>query len=82
MRRLWENYATTIEARFIQFILRRSQRPAGKKELKIKMTRLAEELGETRLSVSFMLRKLEAKGLLESNRQRITIPAFEQLVNS
>lgn len=82
MRRLWENYATTIEARFVQFILRRSQRPAGKKELKIKMTRLAEELGETRLSVSFMLRKLEAKGLLESNRQRITIPAFEQLVNS
>ena len=80
-RRLWTHKAQTIDNSFIQFLLLRSLRPAGRKELKIKMTRLAEELGETRLNVSRMLHELENKGFLDSSRERIQIPAFERLVN-
>ena len=79
-RRLWKTRAASPEARFVQFVVDRSSRPAGHKEIGIGMVRLADELGETRLTVSRMLHRLEEKGLLQVGRQRIDIPLLERLV--
>lgn len=79
-RRLWKTRAATPETRFAQFVVDRSTRPAGHKTVHIGMVRLAEELGETRLTVSRMLRRLEERKLLQVGRQRIDIPLLERLV--
>ncbi len=79
LRRLWKSFPESMEERFVQFVANRSLRPAGRKELRISMVKLADELGATRLTVSKTLRELEMRGLLTVGRQRIDIPSFEAL---
>ena len=56
--------------------------PAGRKELRISMSELAQELQISRPRVSLMLRSLEVKGELKLGREKIEIPAFERLLQS
>lgn len=76
---LWQTRGATPEDRFRSFLLRRSHRPIGLRELYIKMEDLATELGTTRLRVSQMLADLSERELLTYSRGKITVPALELL---
>lgn len=71
--------AADVDERFAQFVFARSWHPAGPKQVIIKMQRLAEELHETRLTISQMLRRLSDRGLVETGRGHIDIPHLELL---
>ena len=43
------------------------------------MTRLADDLNDSRLDVSRMLNQLQHEGLVELHRGRIVIPSLEKL---
>lgn len=76
---LWQTRGMTPEDRFRSFLLRRSRRPIGERELVIKMDDLAVELGTTRLRVSRMLSDLAEREILSYSRGHIRIPAIEHL---
>lgn len=78
-RFLWQTRGRTIEARFRNFLLHRSLRPRGFRELHIRMEDLAVELGTTRLRISQMLAAFTSKGLLTHSRGDIRIPEIEKL---
>lgn len=79
-RFLWRVKPQSIRQKIARFIESRSLRPAGSKTLAITMTRLAAELGESRLNVSNELRVMEAASLIRLRRAEIQIPAFELLL--
>lgn len=76
----WRPMPQTLRDRFVTFVATRCLRPAGHKQLSIKMEDLAKELLDTRLNVSRMLHVLEEEGLLTIKRCCIDIPALEQLL--
>lgn len=78
--RLWKRLPTPLEARFVHFLMTRSTRPAGHKEVKIGMVDLATELVTTRLNVSKMLNKLKNDNLIYLTRGLIVIPVLEKLI--
>lgn len=78
---LWRNQRAGLQWQFVDFLLDRCVRPAGYKELQIKMSRLGRELDTTRLNISHLLGSLREKKLIETGRERIIIPHFENLVN-
>lgn len=78
---LWKNKRLELEAKLIDFMLARCIRPAGHKDLQIKMSRLSQELGTTRLNISRLLNGLRECGLIETHREHIVIPRLEALVN-
>lgn len=78
----WHRHPDRLEDEFVNFVAHRCLRPAGKKEVTIKMERLAKELGATRLRISQMLRQLKAEGRIDYSRGRIMIPSLEKLINS
>lgn len=71
----------TLEDRIIRFFESHCLRPAGEKTFCIKMTRIAEELNDSRRDISKALNHLKGEGLLELYRERIHIPALEKLIN-
>ncbi len=79
LRRLRRMPSGTIESRMTEFFARQTLRPTGRKQIKCKMTDLAECLCETRLNVSRTLHDLEGRGLLKFTRGIIEIPAMEKL---
>lgn len=78
--RLFRALPQTLEQQFLHFILMRSTRPAGRKELTIDMITLAAELTATRLRVSQMLNHLKENGLIELRRRHIVVPSLEKLI--
>lgn len=78
--RLWHAHPDGLEQQFLRFLLLRSSRPAGRKELIIDMIALAQELSTTRLRISQMLNTLAHTGLVELRRRHINIPSLEMLV--
>lgn len=78
--RLFHPLPQTLHQQFLHFLLMRSSRPAGKKELIIDMVTLAAELTTTRLRVSQMLNTLKENGLIELRRRHIIIPSLEKLI--
>lgn len=78
--RLWRRLPAPLEDRFIHFLLARSTRPAGHKELVIGMVDLANELVTTRLNVSRMLNTLKDENLLYLSRGLIVVPELEKLI--
>lgn len=76
---LWQTRFDTPEARFKVFLSRRCLRPVGYKELHIRMTDLAGELGTSRLRVSQMLAAFARDGKLSYSRNTIVIPSLESL---
>lgn len=79
-RHLWHPQPQGLDQRIVRFVAERSLRPAGAKTLRIKMTRLATELNDSRLNVSRALNRLQAAGHLQLSRERIEIPALERLL--
>ena len=79
--RLWKRLPEPLEERFVHFLLARSTRPAGYKELCIGMVELANELVTTRLNVSKMLNKLKEENLIYLRRGHIVIPEIEKLLH-
>ena len=77
----WKHQSDDLEQRIINFISLHCLRPVGRKVLKIKMTRLAHELNDSRRNVSGALNALQEKSLVILQRGRIEIPAMEQLLN-
>lgn len=77
---LWRQPPTTLSMRITRFLEQRCIRPAGKKTIYIKMTRLADELNDSRLDISRALNEMEGQGLLELHRGRIEVPALEELI--
>lgn len=79
-RDLWRPLPPETSARFFRFLHVRLLRPAGKKEISVKMEVLAEELQVTRLTVSRMLHDLSRRELIILRRGRIIIPSFEKIL--
>ena len=63
--------------KIIKFLHTYSSVPKGQKELKIKMTTLAEIIHETRLKVSQTLNELQNQGLISLQRETIMLPRLE-----
>jgi len=78
----WRTAPASLAERLVRFVAARSAYPAGRKELKILMRRLAAELGCSRLEVSDMLNALQRDGLLQLRRAHILIPSMERLIQS
>ncbi|MCR4604327.1 MAG: Crp/Fnr family transcriptional regulator [Prevotella sp.] len=78
----WRSAPKSLRQRFIRFLLDRSCYPAGTKQLYILMTRLADELGDSRLDTSRMLNQLQDEGLLTLHRGRICIHSLEKLLQA
>ena len=72
----------SLEQRFVYFLLTRSTRPAGRKELIVDMIALAGELVATRLRVSQMLNNLKDRELIELRRRHIVVPSLETLIQN
>lgn len=80
--RFWRPMPDSLEQRFVYFLLTRSTRPAGRKELVVDMIALAGELVATRLRVSQMLNNLKERGLIELRRRHIVVPSLETLIQN
>ena len=78
-RHLWQPSPDNDEGRIIRFLKSRCSSPVGKKTIRIKMTRLAQETGLGRLAVSKELNRLQERGLLVFSRGIITITNMEKL---
>lgn len=76
----WRRYPATLEERIVRFIAARCIYPAGPKTLRILMTQLALEIGDSRLDVSRALNRLAERHLLTLHRGRIEIPQLEHLL--
>ncbi len=76
----WRRAPGSLAERFIRFLAARAVYPAGYKELRILMTRLATELGSSRLDVSHMLNSMQDNGMLTLHRGMIEIPSLERLI--
>ncbi|MDE6348005.1 MAG: Crp/Fnr family transcriptional regulator [Bacteroides sp.] len=72
--RLWTQAADNLEKRIGNFILTHTERPTGRKILKIKMEELAQVVNDTRMGVSKALNSMQEKGLLELHRGEMIIP--------
>ena len=79
-RQSWRRCPPTLTDRIIRFLLDHSVYPAGPKQVHILMTRLADELNDSRLDVSRALNALQEQGLLHLHRGRIEIPSLERLL--
>lgn len=79
-REPWRSQPRDIRAKIIRFIESRCLRPAGRKEIYIKMTRLAQETAESRLNISRELAAMQTENLIILRRCHITVPALERLI--
>lgn len=77
--RLWSLHKGNAELHIAHFILAHSERPVGKKILKIKMEELAQAINSTRLSVSKALNDMQDQGLLTLHRGEIIVWEVEKL---
>ena len=75
----WRRVPSSLRERFVRFVMDHSAYPAGQKTLHILMTRLADDLNDSRLDISRMLNRLQSEGLVELHRGRIVIPSLEKL---
>ena len=78
-RQLWHPSPTDTRGRLAAFIKARCTTPTGSKTVRIKMTRLAQELGCGRLAVSAALNAMQDDGRLSFSRGIISVPRLEEL---
>ena len=78
----WRRTPQSLRERVVRFIVDHCVYPAGHKELRILMRRLADELGCKRLDVSKTLNELQADALIQLHRGRIEIPLLEHLLST
>ena len=80
LRQVWNKPPKSLEGRVVQFLTQHSSYPAGHKVFNILMTRLAEEVNDSRLNVSRVLNDMQHKGLVILSRGTIEIPRLEILL--
>ena len=81
-KKLWSNHMSSLNEKFIHFLLNRCQKPQGEKMLHTTMEDLARMVSETRINVSKMLNDMQQQGLVQLKRKEIYIPALEKLTES
>ena len=81
-KKLWSNHMSSLNEKFIHFLLNRCQKPQGEKVLHTTMEDLARMVSETRINVSKMLNDMQQQGLVQLKRKEIYIPALEKLTES
>ena len=79
LQKLWVFAYGSIEQRFFNLIFSLSEKPIGKKILKINMNHLGKLINTTRLNVSHTLNDLQNQGLINLRRGEIIIPALEEV---
>ena len=79
-RRAWRRAPRSLRERIIGFLLDHSTYPAGNKTVRILMTRLAQEVNESRLNVSRELNQMHSEQLLVLRRGQIEVPSLEHLL--
>ena len=72
----------TPESKIRHFITKQFSLTAGKKYLDIKMTDLAEYIGETRLTVSIVLNRWKEEGIIDLKRKEIVIDDITRFVSA
>lgn len=82
LRQAWHPAPKALTTRIVRFVEQRALRPAGYKELHIKMTHLADELNDSRLDVSRALHDLQSRGLVTLRRGTIVFPTFEDAIRN
>ena len=80
MRQVWYRAPQSLEDRVVRFLTQSCLYPAGHKTFNILMTRLAEEVNDSRLNVSRILNDMQHRGLIELSRGKIEIPQLERLL--
>lgn len=78
----WRTQPKDIRHKIARFIEARCLRPAGEKIVNIKMERLSEEIGESRLNVSKELNTMNKEGVISLRRGEIYISALERIIRS
>lgn len=78
-RKEWHIPPHSLCERITRFIRSHCMNPKGEKDVYIKMTRLAEELNDSRLDISHALNEMQDRRLLILYRGRIHIPLLEEL---
>jgi CRP-like cAMP-binding protein len=76
----WRRSPQSLQERVVRFFFLHTLYPAGPKTFHILMERLAEEVNDSRLNVSRLLKALEQEELVESHRGRVEIPQLERLI--
>ena len=82
LRRYWRNSPTPLTQRISRFLVERCMTPTGQKSFHILMTRLADEVGDSRLDVSRALNQMQYDGLVVLHRGRIEVPQIELLAKN
>jgi hypothetical protein len=80
IRQLWLRHPQSLRERVVRFLIQHCVYPAGHKQFNILMTRLADEVNDSRLNVSCVLNDLQKDGLLILYRGKIEIPQLERLL--
>lgn len=80
MRQVWNRPSQSLEDRVARFLVQHSTYPAGHKVFNILMTRVAEEVNDSRLNVSRVLNDMQHRGLITLSRGRIEIQQLERLL--
>ena len=80
MRQVWSRAPQSLEDRLVRFFTQHCLYPAGHKVFNILMTRLAEEVNDSRLNVSRILNDMQYRGLIVLSRGKIEIPQLEHLL--
>jgi CRP-like cAMP-binding protein len=76
----WRQSPNSLQGRIVRFIAQHCLYPAGYKNLYILMSRLADEIGDSRLDISRSLNSMQRQGLIILHRGRIEIPQMERLL--
>ena len=75
----WRVPAQGIRNKIARFVELHSIRPAGRKEVVVKMEDLARMIGESRLNLSRELNRMHEEGVIDISRGRFVVHALEKL---
>ena len=81
IRQAWLHHPQSLRERVERFLIQHCVYPAGRKQFNILMTRLADEVNDSRLDVSRVLNQMQKDGLLILSRGRIEVPQLERLLS-
>ena len=81
IRQSWLHHPQSLRERVERFLIQHCVYPAGRKQFNILMTRLADEVNDSRLDVSRVLNQMQKDGLLILSRGRIEVPQLERLLS-
>jgi len=81
IRQVWLHQPQSLRDRVERFLTQHCVYPAGYKLFNILMTRLSEELNDSRLNVSRVLNQMQEDGLVALSRGRIEVPQLERLLS-